>query len=107
MIRFGRFARADFSALFEKRYDELEKRVAADRGARLTLTQEARGFLIEACADGAEGARGFARAFERMLAAPLQSFIEREPVCETVSIELSGGSLSFTAGGNDAPLGGG
>ena len=96
VVAFSPLTDDDYAALFERQEAALLQELEQRQGARLELTQEARAFLLDACTNQSEGARGFARLFERLLAAPLFQHLVQDPGAGLLRAELDGKRLVFS-----------
>jgi ATP-dependent Clp protease ATP-binding subunit ClpC len=96
VIAFSPLTADDYAALFERQEDALRRELEQRHGARLELTEEARGFLLDACTNQSEGARGFERLFERLLAAPLFQHLVQDPGAGLLRAGLDGKHLLFS-----------
>jgi ATP-dependent Clp protease ATP-binding subunit ClpC len=99
IVEFAPLNAEDYARLFERQAAALQEELEQHHGARFELTDEARRFLLDACADQGEGARGFARLFERLLAAPLFQHLGHDPGPGLLRAERDGERLGFSRPG--------
>jgi len=96
IIAFRMLTIDDYQVLFNRVLEELQDRVKRDYRITVEITDEARRFLCERCADQKEGARGFIRLFERVLAAPLIEHVKRGEGKSVVRLCWENDALRFS-----------
>ena len=95
VIAFRELSLEDYQQLFDDRLAELKQEVSAHYGAVVEVAEDVQRELCERADEQSEGARGFAREFERTLVAPLIEFIKAGSQGATVRVSMAAGRLLF------------
>jgi len=97
IVEFRSLTASDYARLFERRAAQLAAVVEAREGTKLEIGNEVGERLAAAAAEQGEGARGFLRLFERLLAAPLERYLREKGKSAQVRVEWAGEGPSFSA----------
>lgn len=97
VIAFRALNALDYQVLFQRYVAGLRDKSSELYDASLEIDDEAQDRLCHVLSEQEDGARGFARLFERMLAAPLLNYLSSCPERSVVNISWDGQRAAFSA----------
>lgn len=96
VVEFRPLMEADYLILFERRARQLIAEVEARAGTKLEMEKAVGEHLAALASAQGEGARGFLRLFERLLAAPLERYLGEKGKTPQARVSWSGEAPSFS-----------